>query len=611
MPNIFLKSILRQPVKLTVLVILLVAATFAVTLRVAEYVIIRHEITRIEGYYRSIGYLWPMSRGIRPIEVNRALTNIRNMEQEPGIGISVQAAISPYLNFEDPAWQYAIENDHRVALTDRRDMYSGQLLDMFGPYSWQAFFSGRNLGDYSSDAIFTATLQEGYSYWVPPSNHSQTNPFSIAGPSTFLVKYFVVEEVFAGQEDHIRTGEELALIIPLWANGFVASEGMQAGNTYLLRAWHYHAAYNHFRNAGVTRPARLWPPALVISTLDTSIEKYFVNTNYQNFYKIKQELDPIIQNVNYNNRRVRLISTVDGNLSHVNQGQHYYRLREGRWTNYQDYLDANPVAVIHLSFARTRSLRLGDTLRIVPPMSPNEEPIELTIVGMFDRDNLTPTRRMGLEFRNLSTIYVPASLDLSALAHQYLQFSTPTDSLYSFVLSSPRYQEDFTHDLGPLLLSMGYVLVFIPTNFEFFASVADPIIQNLIINLVVFCASGLAVLLLVGFIYMRMANKNLALCRALGMPRHTTLRRAVAPIILFALPAMGIGAVAAWWYATTSADGTLAPLYELEPHLAATSSLGLSSVLWLAAGIVAVTVGIVLVMVVQRLRKPVLRLLQG
>ncbi|MDR2167333.1 MAG: hypothetical protein LBE35_05725 [Clostridiales bacterium] len=54
---VFLKSALRRPVLGLLLVALLGVAAFAFSLRVTEYVILSQEIARIEGYYRSIGFL--------------------------------------------------------------------------------------------------------------------------------------------------------------------------------------------------------------------------------------------------------------------------------------------------------------------------------------------------------------------------------------------------------------------------------------------------------------------------------------------------------------------------------------------------------------------------
>jgi len=588
------------------LVILLAAASFVITLRVSEYIIIRQEITRIENYYRSIGYLWPLGAGGNmPVPVFRAVASARGLAEDAGYVLTA-VETRPYLDFTDNTWQDVISNDQRVTLADSRRIYSAQLLNMTNGYIREGNFLHRGMGDYHSDAVLTATLLEGYSYWSSP-NMIGGNPLS--GITEYLVKYFIIEEVFAAHLEHAQPGQELALIVPIWDIDNMPTDDLLVGNTYLMRAWHHQVAYSRVRNERSVYPSPLFPPALVLAPLHTGGNVYFLNTSDANFGQEFQDITPLIELINYHNRRLEVIATVDGTASHVNQGLHDYRLREGRWTNYQDYLDANPVAVIHIAFARRRNLRIGSMLQIAPPMGSEVQAMYLEIIGFYDRGNLGGGDAIGAFF-DVGTIFVPASLPLYNFAHQYQQMYTLTDSLYSFVLSSPRYQEQFTRDMAPQLFAMGYVLVFVPTNFELFVSVADPIIQTLILNLIIFSVSGIAVLLLVGFIYMRMTNKNFALYRALGIPKRVTLRKVLAPLVLFAIPAIGIGAVAAWWYATTSADGTLAPLYELEPHLLAGSSLELAHIAWFAGGVAVVAIGIVFVMAYRFSKKPVLQLLQ-
>ncbi|MDR2166391.1 MAG: hypothetical protein LBE35_00895 [Clostridiales bacterium] len=55
--QVMLKSALRRPIHSLLLIILLGAAAFGFALRVAEYGVVSEEITRIEGYYRSIGVI--------------------------------------------------------------------------------------------------------------------------------------------------------------------------------------------------------------------------------------------------------------------------------------------------------------------------------------------------------------------------------------------------------------------------------------------------------------------------------------------------------------------------------------------------------------------------
>ncbi|MCL2349886.1 MAG: hypothetical protein FWC67_00250, partial [Defluviitaleaceae bacterium] len=59
--NIFLKSVLRQPVRTALLATLMLIASFAFVARVAEYIVVNEEIDRIEGFYNAIGVLSPIN----------------------------------------------------------------------------------------------------------------------------------------------------------------------------------------------------------------------------------------------------------------------------------------------------------------------------------------------------------------------------------------------------------------------------------------------------------------------------------------------------------------------------------------------------------------------
>jgi len=51
--NILLKSVLRQPIRTLILLILIGAAAFAFVARASEFIVISGELNRVEAFYRK------------------------------------------------------------------------------------------------------------------------------------------------------------------------------------------------------------------------------------------------------------------------------------------------------------------------------------------------------------------------------------------------------------------------------------------------------------------------------------------------------------------------------------------------------------------------------
>jgi len=95
MLDIFIKTVVRQPIRNLVLLLLVGAAVFSVVLRASEYIILRSELNEIEGFYRSIGYL---------------SSNIEGNQ----------------LNFDDMRWQEIITQSPYVDFADIRRPVIGE-----------------------------------------------------------------------------------------------------------------------------------------------------------------------------------------------------------------------------------------------------------------------------------------------------------------------------------------------------------------------------------------------------------------------------------------------------------------------------------------------------
>ena len=57
MKNIFIKTLFRKPAQVTLLVLLLILASFVLTMRGVEYLTVTENINKIGGHYRAIGVL--------------------------------------------------------------------------------------------------------------------------------------------------------------------------------------------------------------------------------------------------------------------------------------------------------------------------------------------------------------------------------------------------------------------------------------------------------------------------------------------------------------------------------------------------------------------------
>ena len=55
--NVFLKSMIRQPIHSFLLILLIGLASFAFVMRTAEFMIVRNQISQISAHYRSVGFL--------------------------------------------------------------------------------------------------------------------------------------------------------------------------------------------------------------------------------------------------------------------------------------------------------------------------------------------------------------------------------------------------------------------------------------------------------------------------------------------------------------------------------------------------------------------------
>jgi len=645
--NIFAKSMVRQPMRTALLMLLIALSVFALTMRGAEYLVITNNIEEIGRYYRAVGFLTP--------------TDPENQEV---LSSAELVANSPLVAFED-----------------RRRGFAGVLQDML--HSDVGPMSNVNAVD------FFESLTDAFFYGELISKSVPNN----SGPIELNI---LIDEVAVGFPEHVIAGQMLTLhfypderseeLFPMaWLNPFYRYgvmrnssilDNMEIGQRYFFRAV-YHARWSE---AGMGAPQiGRESDVLALRPLNetaTSLSVFHRETIGEELWYIPvapgetvnfsalglESLSDEFEGLRLNQSTIRLETTVDMTAvpyTQVNVGIH--RIVEGRAIDRTDYEEARPVAVINDSFARVRGIQVGDTLTIGVPAK--QYIVGFWTVGDIGDIMTTHSRQVGMPYQGqyeamlelevvglyryhidggwwtyqTTLIYVPDSLLPYNFIHQWLHDDTLQGTLgvdiqipfwYSFVLHDPRDEDTFLLEYRDTLAAMGMNVGFIPTNAIEFWSSAEPILQSAMFNLVIF--GGLAVLMLafLAFLYLRQSRREFSILRALGIPQKIVFRQQVVAVFLVALPATIMGGVTGWFFALREAGNTLSPLLEipttpdtdpgfliLEPADSVVAEVApVLPLYWLILFLILILTAVLLIVVIGSRRvnsRPVLELLQG
>ena len=602
--NIFLKSMLRQPVRTGLLILLIGLASFAFFLRTVEYVTVRAEIRSLGGIYRSIGLI-------------RAA--------DYWADVSEAAAI--------------IENSPFVRHTERRVGVEGILQDMYSPD-----FAGRVqwLPDEAqtrvNDALFTATLLSTTPV-QPWTSHWQ-----------LVVE---VQEVFAGFPAHATERQRMTLwgFSPDGADG--PYEEMNIGSTYLLRG-EFIMMLSPFGTVQIPRPGidSSW---MAIRPLNDD-GLWFMSASRLpegNDFSQMPELAHLPEHItflNHHQRAVYLQPTRDMSALptmqreapirmgwHGGHDSYLFRIRHGRLLDHDDYLQANPVAVVTSNFAFYNSVKLGDVLTVSIPTeqhviglahgyrdliirsTPEEYPthvVELEIVGIlsdFIRSNTVGSF-------DAAFIYIPASLlpdglTLSPPAPETVPGWYDYDHLpsiwFSFELADTRQEQAFFDAYSGIIHEMGFSLALFEGRSQVFWAAASPMLTVITFNAIVFWAVLVLVLALVVFLFLQQRSKDMAVGRALGFSVGRLLWRFIGSALCFGVPAVLVGGALGWHHALGVADYTLSPLSEVIADYEPALDLSIRWFVWMGAGVIALLLAFIAGGVGYISRFPVLDQLQG
>ena len=648
--NVFIKSMLRQPVRFAVLVVLIAAAAFAFTMRMTEYMIVSDKIDTIARFYRSVGFLRraDTSHVLEGADIVANSPHVAFEDRRRGAQGRLVDMVNANVQWDGMFWEEHIGMSRYITSNSQTFLY-GELLSI--TYSPRAFFPHVNLL-FQVDHFLT-----GYA-----EHRNELNIYTIR------VHYYLSEE----------------------QSGVISVGDMIVGQRYFLRTL--------FRYANVDPHRPEAPNVFTILHLapGSEHELWYIPVEPGEFIDYTaygwEWLHREIEEVRFAQSTVQLRTTADMTAMPAQQitparDRPLARAR-GRWINHDDYLNANPVVVVHDMFLWYRDLEIGDTITIAlsreqrrqynMTIYPNrwderdgwgrfiyisceigftdhvlrgvdsaDHVLELEIVGTFRlascHEFLSEWTVIPQTIRqswHLDYMFIPDSLlpdDIVyhsdawdgwhymwtgsqhgfAAAWRANTAPPPADYLpafwYSFVLNDARLEDAFLRENRDLLAAMGYEVLFIPTGAENFFASAEPILFSALLNTVMFVIVLILVLALVVFLYLRQNRREFAILRALGKPAIQIYCNILASVILLGIPAVSAGGIGGWFVALNSATNTLNPFAELVPIHEFTMDIDIS-VLWLFVFLAAMFAGLLVLTIIgaaQMGRTPVLELLQG
>ena len=270
-----------------------------------------------------------------------------------------------------------------------------------------------------------------------------------------------------------------------------------------------------------------------------------------------------------------------------------FLLYSGRLLTEEDCRTEAAVCVIQQDLASVRGLKLGDMLRIelrdyetwdthigkfmATPRSDDDgnellwrevptQTLELTIVGIV-------SNRYNSSSNNPSTIIIPDSLLDPNWSSPYW------NAMCSFVLNS-------AEDLSPFLAEpeiqaavdaansgydTAYAISFLENGWEAFREAFEPMLLSARFNTALFGGVSAVLLALAVLLYLLQRRRELSLQRALGVPRRSAAAQALLPMGVIAALGIALGAVLALRTGTAKAVETLASVQAEVPLTVAIS----------------------------------------
>ena len=554
--NVILKSIIRKPIIAILLTLLIGLISYGFVGKAVETILVYRETNRLEGYYRSIGY-------------------IEQTEYE-----------NPKHTFAEGA--EILHQSDSIAFEDFQRQTAGVMKEYYNlDYSSGTMDIPETL--YSPPSTYYGEGVHNLDYWFYGELIHFKKQYAMDKKVEFFAGYelaFTVKEVLAGYPEKIQAGKNYLVWIPArWTMEIEQMipqlDQMELNETYLIHGWNHE--YAHFNVFGLPVQVENSMMTMNLKPVDGKDEWYVplkgaksLDLSLPEYTYAREQIDCLNENLH----AIILTGTSDMSAIPYNQlDAKMNYLVEGRWLNRQDEDEANKVIVITKDLAKMRGLGLGDKLTVT--MRPLKDPFKAYIRNQEDIENWKtyPSQEVTYE---IVGIYSNSSLDEGTIGiydysstESFVPNSTFADEYafpnnqspqkekavyYSFVLKDPRMQDPFIDEFEGKMADAGFTLHFSDNNGRNFALGADPLRKSNLIGSLLFSAALLMAVALSIFLYLRQQKKNYATLRALGVPVKTCNQHLIIPLLVLSIIGSLVGALLSWQNAHTKAAESLSQL---------------------------------------------------
>jgi len=591
--------------------LLLLAASFALFSRAAEYSMMSREMSRAAEFYRGVAVIELETPDMSDISPH---TNYLSLERS---GIPPERFSQPYLTLGQIS---VFEELDQVTSVDRRYMTAGISLDGFERME----FGDEELYVQANRFIIEAEYhvhphpefaRDGVSYInFRRINLLAGNQNVIVGDSMRINT--LSEDGIDWREFYGERGVVQRLIFEIYDNPFGREffESLVEGERYLLVGrWEPRSPFFH-NWLGDFATMDYWPSIMSVEGLP------------ENYLEL-DEFAPIrtlIEMTEQDRYTFDMVYTSDM-LSISRFANQQMIIHEGRPLTPADAYTTN--AVVSRSFFERYNVSIGDTInfglgdilfeqnpmvgatagipeRFAPPI----ETVELAIVGVWtDTETFSEQMRSVFSSYSRNTIFVPSTL---------LSVDVPRDHQYfsgevSFIIDNPHDIYEFTN--AAKAISEFYEIYFrvFDAGWERMAESLNAALNMALITMTLFAISSAAALLLSVWLFIGRSMKAYAIMRALGVEQHKTRMSILIPFGALAITAIPIGMVLGLVFTAHAIAPTLEDIAETIAGYEINATLPVFTIVVILLSIIAFLI-IFTAMYFHRMRKtPPLALLQS